>query len=117
MHQSASDTFERSEENEHRDHRNCSWGRGWSRGAPWARWQGLNSHRLRHDGAGHHAGNAAFEAYKARELEKLDEMRRKLIEEERAFGEFLARLKRAKDQEEFDRFMAERSAPQEPPVQ
>jgi hypothetical protein len=54
------------------------------------------------------SGNSAFDAYRTRELERLEEERRRLAEEERAFGEFLNRLKKAKDQEEFDRFMSER---------
>jgi hypothetical protein len=41
----------------------------------------------------------------------MEQIRRRLSEEQKAFGEFLDRLKRAKDQEEFDRFMAERQAP------
>jgi hypothetical protein len=54
------------------------------------------------------SGNSAFDAYKTRELERLEQERRKLAEEQRAFGEFLERLKKAKDQDEFDRFMSER---------
>ena len=57
------------------------------------------------------SGNSAFDAYKAREVERLEAERRKLAEEQRAFGEFLDRLKKAKDQEEFDRFMSERRQP------
>ena len=60
-------------------------------------------------------GNAAFEDYKKRELERLEAERRKLMEEQKAFAEFVERVRRAKDQDEFDRFMADRSAPQ-PPV-
>ena len=40
-----------------------------------------------------------------------EEERRKLDEEQKAFREHLARLRKAKDQDEFDRFMAERNAP------
>jgi hypothetical protein len=43
-------------------------------------------------------------------LARLEEERRKLDEEQRAFGEYLAKLRKAKDQDEFDRFMAERVA-------
>lgn len=60
------------------------------------------------------SGNAAFDAYKREQLKRLDEERRKLEDEQRAFRDFLERLRRAKDQDEFDRFMAERSAT--PPV-
>ena len=44
----------------------------------------------------------------ARELERLEAERRKLDEERREFSEFLRDLRRAKDHDEFDRFMAER---------
>jgi hypothetical protein len=83
--------------------------------APWAKWQGFDVNKWRwQDGFRTHSGNSAFEAYKTRELEKLEQLRRKLAEDQKAFGEFVERVKRAKDQEEFDRFMAERNAPQEP---
>jgi hypothetical protein len=57
-------------------------------------------------------GNAAFDDYRKTQLDRLEQERRKLDDERRAFGEHLAKLRRAKDQEEFDRFMAERGAPQ-----
>jgi Protein of unknown function (DUF2852) len=57
------------------------------------------------------SGNAAFDSYKADQLAKLEEQRRKLDAEQKAFAEHLAKLRRAKDQDEFDRFMAERSEP------
>jgi hypothetical protein len=41
----------------------------------------------------------------------LEAERRKLEEEQKAFADHLAKLRRAKDQEEFDRFMAERNPP------
>jgi hypothetical protein len=56
-------------------------------------------------------GNAAFDDYRKAALEKLEAERRKLDEERAHFDEFLAKLRRAKDQEAFERFMAERSAP------
>ena len=56
-------------------------------------------------------GNAAFDAYKKEQLDRLEAERRKLDEEQKAFAEHLTKLRRAKDQEEFDRFMAERAAP------
>jgi hypothetical protein len=54
------------------------------------------------------SGNAAFDDYRERELRRLDEERRKLEEERREFEEFVANLRRARDQEEFDRFKRER---------
>ena len=62
------------------------------------------------------SGNAAFDEYKRDQLQRLEEQRRKLAEEQRAFRDFVEKLRRAKDQDEFDRFMAERRAAQEPPV-
>lgn len=55
------------------------------------------------------SGNAAFDAYKKTQLERLEAERRKLEEEQKAFAEHLTKLRRAKDQDEFDRFMAERN--------
>jgi hypothetical protein len=58
------------------------------------------------------SGNAAFDAYKREQLKRLEEERRKLEEDQKAFRDFVERVRRAKDQEEFDRFMAERNLPQ-----
>ncbi len=54
------------------------------------------------------SGNAAFDEYRAQELRRLDEERRRLEEERREFEAYAANLRRAKDQEEFDRFMNQR---------
>ena len=90
------------------------WPGSGSGGAPWANWSGFDTSKWRWpESVRPQTGNSAFEAYRARELERLEQLRRKLVEEEKAFGEFLKRLKQAKDQEEFDRFMAERN-PGEP---
>jgi hypothetical protein len=53
-------------------------------------------------------GNFAFDEYRRRELERLEEERRRLDEEAHAFAEFVEELKRAKDRDEFDAFMAKR---------
>lgn len=55
-------------------------------------------------------GNAAFEEYRRAELARLEEERRRLDEEAHAFRDFVEELKRAKDREEFDAFMAKRRA-------
>lgn len=55
-------------------------------------------------------GNVAFEAYKADEIRRLEEERRKLAAEQGAFEDFLDDLKRAKDREQFDAYMARRHA-------
>jgi Protein of unknown function (DUF2852) len=62
-------------------------------------------------GAGRASGNSAFEEWKRSELERLEQERRKLAEAEQEFAAFLDQLKRARDREEFDRFMAARNAP------
>lgn len=56
------------------------------------------------------SGNAAFDAYRRSELERLEAQRRALEAESRAFADFLDELKRAKDREQFDAFMAKRRA-------
>lgn len=56
------------------------------------------------------SGNMAFDDWKAAEVERLEQERRKLDEAQREFGEFLNTLRRARDREEFDRFRAEREA-------
>jgi len=69
-------------------------------------WRNVGSRR---DGLRRDSGNMAFEEYKAGELERLERERQRLAEEQKAFGDFLDELKRKKDREEFDRFMASRS--------
>ena len=53
-------------------------------------------------------GNSAFDDYRRRELERLEEERRRLDEEAQTFRSLVEELKRAKDREEFDAFMARR---------
>ncbi|MEL6979033.1 MAG: DUF2852 domain-containing protein [Pseudomonadota bacterium] len=52
-------------------------------------------------GAGGETGNAAFDAYRAETLKRLEE-------ERQAFAEFMERLRKAKDEAEFEQFMRER---------
>ncbi|WP_349371723.1 DUF2852 domain-containing protein [Salinarimonas sp.] len=56
------------------------------------------------------SGNSAFDAYRDEVLARLEAERRKLDAEQRAFGDFLEELRRQKDREAFDRFMASRRA-------
>lgn len=51
----------------------------------------------------HSSGNTAFDAYR-------DETLKRMEDEQKAFGEFLDQLRRAKDQAEFDQFMSQRAA-------
>lgn len=61
-------------------------------------WKGFKSKIRR----GPSSGNMAFDEYR-------EETMRRLEEERREFAMFMERLKRAKDQSEFDTFMAERN--------
>ena len=54
-------------------------------------------------------GNVAFDDWREKELERLAEERRKLDETLAEFDDYARELRRAKDQDEFDRFMANRS--------
>ena len=72
-----------------------SWGSWKSRS-----WQGYSS-----------TGNEAFDEYRKSKLEELEALKRKLDEERAAFDEFLTKLRKAKDRDDFERFMAERTAP------
>ncbi len=53
--------------------------------------------------------NSAFNEYKTATMRKLEEQKRKLDDEQAAFGDFMDRLRRSRDKDEFDRFMSERS--------
>ena len=69
--------------------------RAWS-AAPWAR------------GFTTSTGNAAFDEWKSTEISRLEEERRKLETAHKEFADWLESVRRAKDREEFDRFMNER---------
>lgn len=56
------------------------------------------------------SGNSAFDEYRSETLRRLEE-------EQRAFVEFLDRLRRARDRAEFDQFMTERKRGGEHPEQ
>lgn len=59
-------------------------------------------------------GNVAFDDWRKAELERIEEERRKLDAMREEFDSYLRELRRAKDQEEFDRFMRERPNRQAP---
>ena len=82
-----------------------------TRKAPWAGFGKPDLQSWKRKAGFSMSGNAAFDDYKRAELDKIEALRRKLEEDQKAFGDFVERLRRAKDQEEFERFMAERSAP------
>ena len=59
-------------------------------------------------------GNVAFDDWRKAELERIEEERRKLDAMREEFDNYLRELRRAKDQEEFDRFMRDRNNRQTP---
>jgi hypothetical protein len=80
------------------------------RGRAWAENCGpRGSHAFRGHWRNSASGNAAFDDYRAEQLRRLDEERKRLDEEINAFHEYMANLSKAKDREEFDRFMRERN--------
>ena len=73
------------------------------------RWKKDMKAQWRGGALGGGSGNFAFDDYRDEVLRRLDEERRRLDEEQKAFHAYVLKLRRAKDQEEFDRFMAERN--------
>ncbi len=88
-------------------------GAGWN--APWTAWKDRARDAIqRQAGPGHassyaSSGNLAFDEHRERVLKRLEEERRQLDAQAAEFAAFVQNLRRAKDQEEFDRFMAERN--------
>jgi hypothetical protein len=54
------------------------------------------------------AGNSAFDEWREKELARLEEERRKIVDAERDFARHIEELRRAKDREEFESFMRSR---------
>ncbi len=78
----------------------------WNKGCSYVR-----NNNSRHGFAGHSnrsSGNAAFDDYREEQLRRLEEERARLDAEIDAFHEYMANLRKAKDREEFDRFMNDR---------
>ncbi len=69
--------------------------RGWSP-SPWTR------------GFTTSTGNAAFDEWKSAELSRLEQERRRLEDAHKEFADWLENVRKARDREEFDRFMNER---------
>lgn len=67
-------------------------------------WQSKSYRRSARSGS----GNAAFDAYREEQLRRLEEERRRLDEEIKEFRDHMDNLAKARDREEFDRFMRER---------
>jgi hypothetical protein len=66
----------------------------------WRTWKRRARSSMR-DGSGNGSGNVAFDEYREETLRKLDE-------EQRAFHDYLDKLRSAKDRAEFDQFMRDR---------
>lgn len=95
------------------------WGQHWQ--ANWspkwqAKWEAKMGRWACYNPGNHHwdfrprsSGNVAFDDWRESELARLEEERQKLLAAEREFVDFMENLRRAKDREEFDRFMAARN--------
>lgn len=73
-------------------------------GARWKREWGRGSCRTRPS----ETGNAAFDEWRRTEMDRIEAERRKLDEMRAEFDRYMNELRRARDREEFDRFMRER---------
>ncbi len=71
---------------------------------------GCRRHARHRHGMHARTGNVAFDDWREKELKRLAEERRKLEEMREEFDEYVRELRRAKDQDEFDRFMRDRDA-------
>ena len=71
-------------------------GATWASGGAWAR------------GFTTSTGNAAFDEWKSAELARLEAERRRLEDAHKEFADWLETMRKAKDREEFERFMNER---------
>ena len=84
----------------------------WNKGRGWVSANKPNSFKTRgfntRGYAMNSSGNAAFDDYRAEQLKRLEEERARLDAEIDAFHDYMANLNKAKDREEFDRFMSER---------
>jgi Protein of unknown function (DUF2852) len=67
-----------------------------------------NTSRSWHSPLAGNSGNSAFDAYKARELERLEAGFQELAKKQQEFEAFLQRLRESKDRAEFENFMNER---------
>lgn len=81
----------------------------WNKGKSWIGANKPRHHHFSNRSYGmNSSGNAAFDEYRAEQLKRLEEERARLDAEIDAFHEYMVNLNKAKDREEFDRFMNER---------
>ncbi|MDE2445968.1 MAG: DUF2852 domain-containing protein [Alphaproteobacteria bacterium] len=84
--------------------------------APWSNWQKTSdtvsnfAGKWSRGARSFETGNRAFDEYRSAKIAELEALRRKLDDERREFDEFLTKLRHAKDKEDFERFMADRTA-------
>lgn len=64
--------------------------------------------RQHQHGYRHSSGNAAFDGYREDQLKRLEEERQRLDAEVSEFHDYMHNLHKARDREEFDRFMQSR---------
>lgn len=79
----------------------------------WVREKKAWARNCKHRYGGHarrSSGNLAFDEYREEQLKRLEEERKRLDEEVNEFHEYMRNLQKARDREEFDRFMRERQA-------
>jgi hypothetical protein len=97
----------------------AKWREHWGEGSMWAcghRGRGRAQREWRGFGP-RSTGNAAFDDWRTAELARIEEERRKLWAAEQEFAEYMDSLKRARDREEFERFMNQRRNAPPPPDQ
>ena len=75
----------------------------------------FRSHAPTRHGPAKRTGNVAFDDWREVELSRLEEERRKLDEAAAEFDDYLRELRRAKDEEEFEAFMAAHKRKSSPP--
>ena len=81
--------------------------RYWNKGCSFVR-SNTKTSGFGRSGFANTSGNAAFDEYRSEQLKRLEEERARLDAEIDAFHEYMANLNKAKDREEFDRFMNDR---------
>ncbi|HLV85164.1 MULTISPECIES: DUF2852 domain-containing protein [Devosia] len=80
----------------------------WNKGKSWCSANKSRHHWNNRSYGMNSSGNAAFDEYRSEQLKRLEEERARLDAEIDDFHAYMANLNKAKDREEFDRFMNER---------
>lgn len=77
----------------------------WNKGKSWCSSNSRHGFKVHSNRS---SGNAAFDEYRDEQLRRLEEERARLDAEIDAFHEYMENLRKAKDRDEFDRFMNDR---------